>query len=353
MVAMTKGKAREREVQDLLRPLVGKPSDDALSALRAAGVSITEAFQFAFQACPPEHQENLLRAILGLPHPPLGKPQRKRVLEADRLNFLMVLNNLVFLLNAGKRAEEARCLMEPYAEFTAQNPYLAHNHACSLAALDRRAEALAQVRIAVESGYPLTEQMERDADLAVLFPDPAFARIFADWRAGGFIQGGYHVDWASVEGHWPPAIPIPALLREFGRWLRRQPHGSIGNFRMENPHPYFAEMNRPLRPYFGEFLSVIDGTQVALWQFADSAVAPVPVVMLCDTGELEQVAESLEEFLIQWSLGESGIYDLKVKAGEKTNRLQAWLGDQKVIAPAPSAHPDFADWVAPRVERAR
>jgi hypothetical protein len=60
---------------------------------------------------------------------------------------------------------------------------LTHTAACALAKANRRAEAMLQVKRALDDDYFGCEQMERDADLDSLRHSEAFKRLFAKWRA--------------------------------------------------------------------------------------------------------------------------------------------------------------------------
>jgi tetratricopeptide (TPR) repeat protein len=85
---------------------------------------------------------------------------------------------LIALSQAG-RHEELVARARPLLEQDPDNGVLAYNVACSESLLGRTAEALADLRRAVELMPSLADHAREDEDLAALRDDPAFAEIVA------------------------------------------------------------------------------------------------------------------------------------------------------------------------------
>ena len=157
-------------------------------------------------------------------------------------------------------------------------------------------------------------------------------------------SNGYHIDLTEA----PPGHEVPPLLAVFADWLARQEHGSVEWFdalAIEKIPSTWDEANaqRLQRAGFA-FLSLPDGSLLAL---LDTGIpdAPQAVVLLGSEGETDTVAGSLEEFLLLWSKGETGITDLDDEDGAAgRTALKRWLKSQKVTAPdAPDF--DFQAWL--------
>jgi hypothetical protein len=93
-----------------------------------------------------------------------------------RDHWLRSANNALVALQLDGRAAEAAALADRVTGFVAENPYLCHSGACSLAGVGRLDEAMALVVRAVELDYEHLEQLRADEDLAML-------REHADWQA--------------------------------------------------------------------------------------------------------------------------------------------------------------------------
>tara|TARA_B110001454_G_C12723330_1_gene436742 strand:- start:32123 stop:33181 length:1059 start_codon:yes stop_codon:yes gene_type:complete len=339
---------QQQKINNVLLSSAENNIHDILSLFQFHKMTISEVMQFIFVKCPETHKIKFLEALIKMPHPPLAEKHGNSVVEADRQNFLIALNNLAHLLYSKNMGDQSYQLLEPFKSCVVQNPHFGHNYACCLMLSGKKSEAIEMIRLAAENGYEETREMEFDPTFVTLAQDPKFKEIFTAWKKNGFIKNGYHVDIEGIKAHWPSQIPFPSILQEFGDWLRRQAPKSIGLFRMENPHPYFGQINTHLRPFFGEFLSVIDGTKIAIWKYSDQALAPFPVVQLCDTGEFELIAESIEEFFLKWGQGQSGVYDLTAK-GDSKDALKRWTASKSLVKPHPSDHPDFEAWIYPKI----
>lgn len=142
----------------------------------------------------------------------------------------------------------------------------------------------------------------------------------------------YHVRIEEVDKH-----TIPQLLKRFGSWLEKQEHGSLGflNGLVTEPIDYFDDTaaNEELRERGFTFLTLPDGELLALME-SETSGNPPAVVQL-GHGGISLVARSLEEFLIQWSKGDTGVIDLDEEREDTIparKRFRAWLTRNKVKA---------------------
>ncbi|NOK23252.1 hypothetical protein [Corallococcus carmarthensis] len=145
----------------------------------------------------------------------------------------------------------------------------------------------------------------------------------------------------------PKGHEVPPLLADVGAWIGKQPHGTLGWFDALVAEPIPKEWNpekadRLRRDAFA-FLHLPDGSLLALVN--PGADAPRAVALLGSEGEARTVANSLEEFLAQWSQGETEIGELDDEEGASGREaLAAWLKAKKVKAPK-SKDFDFAAWL--------
>ncbi|ATB40377.1 hypothetical protein CYFUS_005826 [Cystobacter fuscus] len=129
--------------------------------------------------------------------------------------------------------------------------------------------------------------------------------------------------------------------------MGQQTHGTLGWFDALAaeviPKEWNPEQADRLRRDAFAFLSLPDGSLLALVN--TGANAPHSVALLGSEGEARTVANSLEEFLILWSRGETEIHELdneEVAPGRKA--LASWLKAKKVKVPKTKAF-DFAAWL--------
>ncbi|MBP9205185.1 MAG: hypothetical protein KBG28_14545 [Kofleriaceae bacterium] len=156
-------------------------------------------------------------------------------------------------------------------------------------------------------------------------------------------MANYRVKLSSV----PKAPKAPPLLREFGAWLARRPHGSLGWFdALETqaiPDAWDPSNAARLRKEAFAFLSLPDGSLLALLRIG--ADKPLAVVLLGSEGDRRTVASSLEDLLVQWARGETEIDELDDADGAAGRKaLAAWLKEHKVRA-SKSKPFDFQAWL--------
>ncbi|MCP3143106.1 hypothetical protein [Pyxidicoccus xibeiensis] len=145
----------------------------------------------------------------------------------------------------------------------------------------------------------------------------------------------------------PKGHEVPPLLTEVGAWVGKQNHGTLGWFDALSleaiPKEWNPEKADQLRRDAFAFLHLPDGSLLVL--VSPGAKAPPAVALLGSEGEARTVANSLEEFLLLWSRGETDIDDLDdEEGGSGREALATWLKEKKVKAPKAKDF-DFAAWL--------
>ncbi|WNG18189.1 hypothetical protein [Cystobacter fuscus] len=145
----------------------------------------------------------------------------------------------------------------------------------------------------------------------------------------------------------PRGHEVPPLLKDVGDWMGQQTHGTLGCFDAlvaeAIPREWNPEQADQLRRDAFAFLSLPDGSLLALVN--TGANAPHAVALLGSEGEARTVANSLEEFLLLWSRGETEIHELDDEEGASGRKaLASWLKAKKVKAPKAKSF-DFAAWL--------
>lgn len=139
----------------------------------------------------------------------------------------------------------------------------------------------------------------------------------------------------------PKGHEIPPLLSDVGAFVAKQTHGALGWFdsfaAAAIPKEWNPEKAARLQKAGFTFLELPEGSLLALLEGA--------VVLLGSEGEARTVANSLEEFLLVWSKGETEIDELDDEDGVAGRRaLAAWLKEKKVKAPKKKDF-DFLTWL--------
>jgi hypothetical protein len=141
---------------------------------------------------------------------------------------------------------------------------------------------------------------------------------------------------------------VPPLFTDLMTFIGAQPHGSLGWFDTFGPgeippqwEPAAAER---LNTHGFSFLELADGSMVALLHTGVTG-APPAVVFLGSEGEHHTIANSLEEFLVLWSKGETAVHDLDDEEIEGRAALAAWIKGRKIKIPK-AADFDFGAWLA-------
>ncbi|TSC33886.1 hypothetical protein [Corallococcus sp. Z5C101001] len=139
----------------------------------------------------------------------------------------------------------------------------------------------------------------------------------------------------------PKGHTIPPLLRDVGAFVGTQDHGTLGWFDVFGfdaiPSEYSPENAKRLQAAGFSFLKLPDGSLLALLKNA--------VVLLGSEGETRTVADSLEAFLVAWSEGSTGIYDLDDDdASSGREALAAWIQARGLRVPKAPRF-DFSAWL--------
>ncbi len=108
------------------------------------------------------------------------------------------------------------------------------------------------------------------------------------------------VNIASFNKYFPSRVTVPAKLIELAEWLNDSIDDEnyyIPSFGSENFSEYYASNGSNLADFFGIFINLGDGSQVAYWFYEGCDVDKVPIVVLGSEGDLGIAANSIEEFI--------------------------------------------------------
>ena len=206
-----------------------------------------------------------------------------------------------------------------------------------------------------ESGHAESEWLEQLAQVAEgkskpgsLKAWPAYTRAkdaakrLPKWRAASEPDEPYHVDLIS-----PPAgHHVPRLLHEFGRWLAGQEHGNVGWFDglvAESLEDWPMDDIARIAAGALAIVAIGDGSRVVL--VSTGADTPPAVGYLDSEGDSHTLANSLEEFIILWSRGETTVGDLDDEEAKKGRKaLAQWVAARGLSAPA-RPNFDFNAWL--------
>jgi hypothetical protein len=137
---------------------------------------------------------------------------------------------------------------------------------------------------------------------------------------------------------------IDPLLFKLADFLRSMPEDSLGSFevRIEEIPPSWSEENADRLGAAGyAFMEFGNGSLLAHLKLGDRN----PVVMLGDEGDAYTVAQSLEDFLWNWSDGH-GIMFFEPENLEPLERMKTWLRSSEIEIPeAPKIAFDFQAWL--------
>ena len=145
-------------------------------------------------------------------------------------------------------------------------------------------------------------------------------------------------------------IPLPKLLANFAQWQNSFEYGQLGYYELvENSDSdfwkYWIEDGESIAHQFALWLYLPDGSMIGFWRpshFLDEDT--LPVVLLGSEGEMEVIADSLEQFLYKLADGSIAdvVFDLEPDDDEQDARpqLNTWLDgltdNQKMPMPTPT-----------------
>ncbi|RAV98229.1 hypothetical protein [Pseudochryseolinea flava] len=140
---------------------------------------------------------------------------------------------------------------------------------------------------------------------------------------------------------------LPTLLVDLCTFVGTQSHGSLGwfdNIGAEDiPSAWDPSAAEKLNAHGFAFIQLPDGSFIALLNTGTTG-APYAVVLLGSEGEFRTIANSLEEFIILWSKGETGVHDLDDKKIDGRDNLVAWIKARRMKAPKAKDF-DFGAWL--------
>jgi hypothetical protein len=141
--------------------------------------------------------------------------------------------------------------------------------------------------------------------------------------------------------------PASSLFTELCTFVGLQSHGSLGWFDTFGPEPvpaaWDADVAARVNANGFAFLQLPDGSFLVLLDTGTTAT-PHAVALLGSEGEVRTVANSLEEFIILWSTGETGISELDDEEIQGREQLAAWVKARNVQLP-PASEFDFGAWL--------
>jgi hypothetical protein len=109
----------------------------------------------------------------------------------------------------------------------------------------------------------------------------------------------YFVNLDSIRRVLPTGVTMPAKLEKFLAWIKLQPSGSVGHIGFTGNHfdDYWIENGSNLAEKLFLFAKLGDGTTIGYWLYDGRTIDTAPIVLIGSEGELEILANSLEEFL--------------------------------------------------------
>lgn len=121
---------------------------------------------------------------------------------------------------------------------------------------------------------------------------------------------------SKTESAFNPKIPMPDILLQLEWWIyeNEYEYGDLGYFTLESNYmdDYWVKNGSQLADQFALWLHLPDGSDIGLWRpthFDDDD--PLPVVLIGSEGELEVLADSIEQFIDEWGSGNSSAYELR------------------------------------------
>jgi hypothetical protein len=107
-----------------------------------------------------------------------------------------------------------------------------------------------------------------------------------------------NINQQSIYSHFPASQSIPSRLIELLDWLSVVIYDEIGSFPQFTGNSldrYFPDLK--LSPYFGSFAQLEDGSLLAYWFYEGGDRLQPPIVMISAEGDLEVIANSIEEWV--------------------------------------------------------
>jgi hypothetical protein len=161
----------------------------------------------------------------------------------------------------------------------------------------------------------------------------------------------YLVNIETLHKNFPADFQVPALLQDFGGWLKSKTAGSVGYFSLQSErfNDYWVENGADLHSRFAFFIRDPTGGQIGYWRYDGRATVSPPVVLVGSEGELSILSDSLEKFLERLAAGSTQAPDLDSRddGSAEAAELANWLHARTVNPPIQSHrdHPDIKKWM--------
>lgn len=335
--------------------------DEIYLALKASKWTHDDVYVFA-QKQAVGFRANIFAALIRFPFSKKPKGPGGLPVPQDRWITLLAANALGYYFIEKKKPAEALRVLQPFAVYQKNYPYLARNLAAAYAQTGDAAKAVAALKFLADIGWEHMSSMATESDIKAILNNPACKALFAKWFKTGKAKNGYVVGLASLEKSLPRSFAPRARLLDFAALVRTLVHGSIGYFSLAGAgrHPYFGpsfhgyNKKQPLDRHFIEFLSLGEGSTFAFWNPGETWEANPAIVLLGSEGEYRLVADNLEDLLIKISKRKTGEEDIDQKFDDDEDQidsrdvLQDWLKQHKVKAPKPPKRPNFLPWLKQR-----
>ncbi len=117
----------------------------------------------------------------------------------------------------------------------------------------------------------------------------------------------YHavIDLPSVERCWPVAHTVPPVIIDMAHLIAPWANSSVGFATIKGSRfdDYWIELGGDLSEQFGNFISLPDGTRIAIWYHTGATKGAEPVIELGSEGELNVLAPNIKSFMTKWARG--------------------------------------------------
>jgi hypothetical protein len=119
------------------------------------------------------------------------------------------------------------------------------------------------------------------------------------------VLSNLNINQQSIYSHFPANQSIPSGLIELLDWMSGIIYDEMGYFPQfagNSLDRYFPNLN--LSHYFGTFAQLDDGSLLAYWFYEGGDRHQPPIVMISAEGDLEVIANSIEEWVARLIDGE-------------------------------------------------
>jgi hypothetical protein len=113
------------------------------------------------------------------------------------------------------------------------------------------------------------------------------------------------IDLASVERCWPVGHQVPQLIIDMAYLIAPWGNPIVGyaNIKGSRFDDYWIELGGDLSERFGNFISLPDGSRIAMWFHEGAVIGAEPIVEFSNDGDLNVLAPNLKSFMTKWAEG--------------------------------------------------